>query len=227
MLFHYLIQRSIPILILFFFCVQTGAQVNQPYEMIIEGVKVIVQPGGNEIIEIKTVFKGGVQNYAAGKDGIESLAVNALTECGTAKDDKNSFKNKLDKVNAQVYGNTGMDFASFNMNCIKSDFDIVWPLYVDALTSPRFDEKDFERIRQDAINNLRAQASQPDYAISKFARQTAFAGKDYAKIPEGTEETVSKLTVAETKAYYKNLLSRSRMFIVVVGEVDSSDLKKG
>src|SRR3954466_1876859 len=80
------------------------AQSKEPYEMMVDGVKVIVQPSGNEIVVIQTVLKGGVQNYTTDKAGIESLAMNALTECGTANDDKNSFKNKLDKVNAQVYG---------------------------------------------------------------------------------------------------------------------------
>src|ERR1041385_3140511 len=103
------------------------------YDMTIQGVKVIVQPSGNEIVEIRTLIKGGVQNYPADKAGIESLTMNALTECGTAKDDKNSFKDKLDKVSAQMYGEAGRDFSSLTMNCIKSDFATVWPLYVDAL----------------------------------------------------------------------------------------------
>src|SRR6476620_12524566 len=99
--------------------------------------KVIVVPSGNEIVQVDLVLKGGVQNYTANKAGIESLAMTALTECGTQKDDKNSFKDKLDKVSAQMGGNTGMDYASFRMNCIKSDFDAVWPLYVDAMTIPK------------------------------------------------------------------------------------------
>ncbi len=201
------------------------AQSKEPYEMIVDGVKVIAQPSGNDIVVIQTVLKGGVQNYPANKAGIESLAMNALTECGTAKDDKNSFKNKLDKVSARVYGYTGMDYASFVMNCIKSDLDVVWPLYADALTMPRFDAKEFDRIKQDAINSLHAQASQPDYAISQLAKQTAFAGKNYAKSPEGTEEIVSKLTADETKNYYTSILTKSRMVIVVVGDIDSSILR--
>ncbi|MEO6453051.1 MAG: hypothetical protein ABIN97_03210, partial [Ginsengibacter sp.] len=161
-------KKHIFFIILYVFTV-TGlafAQKGKAYDMTIGGVKVIVQPSGNEIVEIQTIIKGGVQNYPANKAGIENLAFTALTECGTARDDKNSFKNKLDKVSAEVGGSTGMDLASFRMNCIRSDFDVVWPLYVDALTTPLFDEKEFERIRQDAINALRAQASQPDYALS-------------------------------------------------------------
>jgi zinc protease len=220
------LKRMAGILLLSFLYVAAVAQLNKPYEMTIRGVKVIVQPSGNEIIEIRTVIKGGVQNYSVDKQGIESLAMNALTECGTEKDDKNSFKNKLDKVSAIINGGTGLDYASFSLNCIKGDFETVWPLYVDALTIPKFDEKEFERVKQDAINSLKAQASDPDYSIGNFARQTAFAGKNYAKLPEGSEATVSKLTASETKTYYKKILTRSRMLIVVVGEVDRADLEK-
>ena len=198
----------------------------EPYDMTIDGVKVIVQPSGNEIVEIKTLIKGGVQNYPADKAGIESLAMSALTECGTAKDSKNSFKDKLDKVSAQLYGEAARDYSSLTMNCIKGDFSTVWPLYVDALTAPLFDEKEFQRIHQDAINILKAQASQPDYAIDKLAHETAFAGRDYAKSPEGTEASVAKLGVAETKAYYHSVLTRSRLLIVVVGEIDRTELEQ-
>lgn len=201
------------------------AQNKMPYELTINGVKVIVQPSGNQIIEIQTIIKGGVQNYAANKAGIESLAMNALTECGTRKDDKNNFKNKLDKVSAQVYGYTSMDYATFTMNCIKSDFETVWSLYVDALTTPLFDGKEFERIKQDAINGLKSQASQPDYAISKLAKQTAFAGKNYAKSPEGTEEIIQGLSAAETKIYYTSILTKSRLLIVIVGELDKATIE--
>jgi zinc protease len=203
-----------------------SAQKKPAYEMIVEGVKVIVQPSNNEIVEIETVIKGGVQNYSFEQQGIEQLAMSALTECGTKNDDKNSFKNKLDKVTAYVYGNSGMDFASISMNCIKSDLDVVWPLYRDAITAPVFNEKEFNRIKQDAINNLKAQASQPDYAISKMAKQSAFKGKDYSKSPEGTEKTVSAITAAAAKAYYQSVLTRSRMIIVVVGEIEKDALTK-
>lgn len=202
------------------------SQTNEPYEMMVNGVKLIVQPSGNDIVVIQTIIKGGVQNYAANKAGIESVAMNALTECGTAKDDKNSFKNKLDKVSAQVYGGTGMDYATFTMNCIKSDIDVVWPLYVDALTTPKFDEKEFTRLKQDAINSLKSQESEPDYAISKLAKQTAFADKDYAKSPEGTEATLTELTADETKSYYQSILEKSRMVIVVVGDIEKNVIEE-
>src|SRR5690242_14222873 len=127
----------------FFMAITAIAQDSKPYDMSINGVKVIVVPSGNEILQIDLVIKGGVQNYAADKAGIERLAMTALTECGTMKDDKNSFKNKLDEVDAKIYGSAGKDASYFQLNCIKGDFEIVCPLYVDSLISPRFDAKEF------------------------------------------------------------------------------------
>lgn len=202
------------------------AQSKQPYEMMVNGVKVIVQPSGNEIVVIQTAIKGGVQNYAAAKAGIENMAITALTECGTVKDDKNTFKNKIDKVSAQISGFSGMDYTSFTMNCIKSDFEMVWPLYTAALSTPRFDSKEFDRIKQDMINSIRANESSPDNAIDKMAKQNAFAGKNYAIDPQGTVETVGKLTAEETKKYWQSIFTKSRMVIVVVGDLDKATIQK-
>jgi len=202
------------------------AQTNSSYETTVDGVKVIVQPSGNDIVEIQTVIKGGVQNYPADKAGIESLALNALTECGTLKHDKNSFKDALDKVNATVYGLCGKDYSVIRMNCIKMDFDAVWPLYAEAITIPKFDEKEFLRIRQDAVNSLKEQDSQPDAAIDKYADRVAFAGRDYAKDPYGTVGVIEKLTPAETKAYYQSILTRSRLTIVIVAKLDRTVIEQ-
>jgi len=205
---------------------RAGAQLGEAYDMTINGVKLIVQPSGNGIVVIQTIIKGGVENYPADKAGIESMAITALTECGTTKDDKNSFKNKLDRVSAQMYGNSGMDYATFTLNCIKGDFNTVWPLYADAMTIPRFDAKEFDRIKQDAINNIKSNESNPDFSIDKMAKQNAFAGKSYSKDPDGTVETVTKLTAADTKKYWQSVFTRSRMVIVVVGDIDKRVLEE-
>lgn len=203
-----------------------SAQGNKPYDLMVNGVKVIVQPSGNDIVVIQTLIKGGVQNYPVTKAGIESIAMTALTECGTLQDDKNSFKDKLDKVSAQVYGYTSMDYASFNLNCIKSDLKEVWPLYRDALLTPKFDTKEFDRIRQDAITAIRDAESNPDNAIDKLAKQTAFAGKSYSKDPQGTVDIMSKITAAEAKKYWQSILTRNKLVIVIVGDVDKADVEK-
>ena len=205
--------------------IKTAQAQKAAYETTVDGVKVIVQPSGNDIVEIQTIIKGGVQNYRADKMGIESMAMNALTECGTTKHDKNSFKDLLDKVSATVYGYSNKNYSVVRMNCIKSDLDVVWPLYVEAMTQPRFDVKEFTRIKQDAINQIKSMDSRPDVAIDKFADKTAFANRDYAKDPAGTVDIITKLTPEETKAYYSSIFTKSRLVIVVVADLDQATIE--
>jgi len=214
------------ILFLTFVCLPGFAQNKPAYEMTVNGVKVIVQPSGNEIVQVLTVLKGGVQNYPADKAGIEDLALTALLECGTKNDSKNSFKNKLDKVSAYIGEETGLDYSSITLNCIKSDLDQVWPLYVDAITIPLFDSIEFDRMRQDNITAVNDQSSAPDVAISKMAMETAFKGKDYAISQWGDEQTLRKMGATETKNYYTSVLTRSRLLIVVVAELDKDAIEK-
>ncbi len=202
------------------------AQQAKPYDMIVDGVKVIVQPSGNDIVEIQTAIKGGVRNYPADKTGIESLALTALGECGTMKHDKNSFKDQLEKVGGDVYGFSGKDYSIVKMNCIKGDFETVWPLYAEMMTVPAFDAKEFTRVKQDAINGLKQSEGRPDAAIDKYANRVAFAGRDYAKDPRGTVDNINKITAEEAKAYYKSILTRSRLLIVIVADLDRTVIEQ-
>jgi predicted Zn-dependent peptidase len=59
-----------------------------------------------------------------------------------------------------------------------------------------------------------------------MAKQTAFAGRPFAINPQGTVETVTKLNPAETKKYWQSIFTRSRIVIVVVGDLEKSVLAK-
>jgi zinc protease len=203
----------------------TASAQQKAYEMMVDGVKVIVQPSGNDIVEIQTVIKGGVQNYPAGKAGIEAMAMNGLNECGTLKHDKNAFKNQLDKISAAVYGVALKNYSVIKLNCIKSDLETAWPLYVEAITIPEFDAQEFARIKQDQLTQIKAADSDPDNAIDKYADKMAFNGRDYAKDPDGTAETITPLTVEETKAYYHSVLTKSRLLVVVVADLDRAEIE--
>jgi zinc protease len=211
---------------LFLFATVANAQEAKPYDMMVNGVKVIVVPSGNDIVQIDMVLKGGVQNYTAAQAGIEKLALKALVECGTDKRSKNDFKDALDEVDAKMYTSSARDASHVQLNCIKGDFEIAWPLFVEALTMPKFDAKEFERIKEEALNQLREEESNPDAALRKMAMQTAFKGMDYAKSPNGNAASVSKITAVNAKAYLANHLTRSRIFVVVVGDIAKEDLQK-
>ena len=99
-------------------------------------------------------------------------------------------------------------------------------MYTDALQNPRFDEKEFGRIKQDAITFIRTNESVPDNAIEKMAKETAFKGKNYAKSPMGTIASVEPITAEEVKKYWHSIFTRSRMTVIIVGDLEKSEVEK-
>jgi predicted Zn-dependent peptidase len=56
--------------------------------------------------------------------------------------------------------------------------------------------------------------------------QSAFKNTPYAQDPNGTEDLVASFTQAEVAAYYRQLLNKNRMFLVVVGKLSKEELRQ-
>ncbi len=54
--------------------------------------------------------------------------------------------------------------------------------------------------------------------------QNAFANTPYAIDPNGNDETITKFTADDLKSYYKTLLNKNQLFIVVVGNITKQEL---
>ena len=189
------------------------------------GITVIYKPTQKQIINVSVYFRGGVNNYPANKAGIENLAIASVSECGTAKYSKDAFKDKADSYGIAVYGSAGRDNALIGLNCISQYFNTGWDLLAQAVTTPSFDEGEFNKLKQKVISGIKQSASSPDARLSDMAMQNAFAGTPYAINPAGTEETAGSIKAAEAKDYYYNtLLNKTRMFIVVVGNISKADI---
>ncbi len=217
-------KTVISTIILFAFAVGAMAQ-TATTTFTVAGITVIYKPTLKQTINVSVYFKGGVGNYTADKAGIENLAISAVTECGTAKYNKDAFKDKADDYGISVYGSAGRDNAVIGLNCISQYFNEGWDLLAQAVTSPAFDEGEFGKLKQKAISGIKQSSSSPDARLNDMAMQNAFAGTPYAMNPAGTEETVGAIKAGDAKDYYYNtLLNKNRMFIVVVGNISKADI---
>jgi predicted Zn-dependent peptidase len=195
-------------------------------EMTVNGLKVIFKPSSKQTVSAVMFFRGGTANYDQKQQGIESLALNAVSECGTAKYDKDAFKDMSDKYGIDINGTAGFDYGTIGMSCVKPYFTKGWELFAEAVNHPVFEEKELGLLKQKLLSALRNQESNPDNALNKMCIADAFKDTRYASRPEGTVETIGAFTQADVKAYYDRLLNVNRMLLVVVGNLQVSDVKK-
>ncbi|HWK04633.1 MAG TPA: pitrilysin family protein [Puia sp.] len=203
----------------------TRAQVAPTSSFDVEGIKVILKPTIKQIVHVSIYFRGGVNNYPAEKAGIEKMALKGALDCGTAKYATGIFKDKADGIGAQLNAVAGLDDGRISLNCIVKYFNEGWDLLAAAVATPVYEEGSFGIMKQKLIGELQQADGNPDTKLRTLAISSAFKGTPYAIDPSGTNAVLTGLTAGEVKNYYfGTLLNKSRIFIVVVGNVTREDI---
>jgi zinc protease len=193
----------------------------------VNDIKVIYKQTNKEIINISIYFRGGVSNYDSSQAGIEKMAATGVIDCGNTKYRSEEFKNNTDVFGIDISANTGLDDSHISLNCLHKYFNEGWDLFTEAVLHPLFNNADFVQLREKIISAEKQQMANPDYHIKTLAIQQAFKGSSYEINPDGTEETLSRLSRDEVKDFYfKKLLAKSRIFIVVVGNLPEQTIRE-
>jgi len=204
-----------------------GFAQNNTTEFTVNGLKVILHQTQKETLVMSMYFRGGSANYSAANAGIESLALSGIIECGTAKYSANNFNGQTDEYGLHLGGNATNDYGIVKLGCISRYRDEAWKLFSSAIASPLFETQKFNLLKEQKINDLKLEMSNPDERLKELAQEFAFAGTPYAINPDGTLASLQTLNRGAVKDYYYNtLLNRNRMFLVVAGNISKEELEK-
>ncbi|MDX2000856.1 MAG: pitrilysin family protein [Chitinophagales bacterium] len=214
-------RSMIAVFLLCFIAVGAFAQTK---EFTVDGLKVILKNTPKEVISARLFVEGGTANYPKAKEGIESLAFNIAMTGGTTKLNKVDFNTQAEKIGTSFGSESTYDFGSMSMTCIKMFWDKSWELYTDAIMNPAFDPKEFKLTQEQMITAAKEAISNPDAYLRQLAMKNAFAGTNYEKVPNGSPESLAKITLDDVKQYYKNTIGKQRVFLVVVGNITEADL---
>ncbi|NNC95010.1 MAG: insulinase family protein [Chitinophagales bacterium] len=201
-----------------------GADESSTKELNVEGFKVIFKHSPKDVISVRLFIDGGTANYPKNKEGIESLALHTAMEAGSKSKNKIAFNTAAEKIGADFSVDASYDFSSINMTCISLYWNESWNLFTDAIMNPSFNGDEFGLIKQQLIVAAKQNESEPDAHLRNLALSKVFEGKNYAKIADGSPESLERLSLEATKAYYDKLIDKKKCFLVVVGNIKEADL---
>jgi zinc protease len=200
------------------------AQGNEVKVFNVEGLKVILKPTTKDVISARMFYKGGTANYTKTQEGIEALTIALLVEGGTKTKNKVQFHTEAEKMGTEFNSSTSYDYSEMNMTCVKMFWNESWALFADAVMNPAFDAEEFNLLKDKLITSAKQTETNPDAHLRNLAMQHAFEGRNYGKVPDGTAESLSKLTLDDLKNHYKKITGKSRCFLVVVGNVTQDEV---
>ena len=191
----------------------------------------IVSPGGLTawlvrepsvpLIAFDFAFKGGATQDPPEKPGVATMAA-ALLDEGAGDIDSKSFHERLEAMAIEIGFTATRDYVSGSLRTLTENQDEAFDLLKLALTAPRFDADDVERIREQTLSGLRRATTSPNELASQRWWATAFAGHPYARPPRGTLESVPAITAQDLRAFVRKVLARDNLKIAIVGNIDAA-----
>ena len=191
----------------------------------------IVSPGGImawlvrepsvPLIAFDFAFKGGATQDPPEKPGVATLAASLLDE-GAGDVDSEHFHERVEAKAIELSFTATRDYVSGSLRTLTENQDEAFDLLKLALTAPRFDAEDVERMRDQTLSELRRETTSPNEIASRRWWATAFAGHPYARPPRGTLESVPAITAEDLRAFVRNVFARDNLKVAIVGNIDAA-----
>ncbi|MBB4263648.1 pitrilysin family protein [Bradyrhizobium sp. CIR3A] len=183
----------------------------------------LVQDATVPLIAVEYAFGGGATQDPSDKPGVSRMVAGLLDQ-GAGDLDSTTFHQRLDRRAIELSFESDRDHFRGSLRTLKDNRDEAFDLLRMALTSPRFDSADVERIRAGALAKLRHELTDPSSLATRKFFEVAFKDHPYAREARGTLDSVPKIEVADLKGYVRGVIAKDTLKIAVVGDIDPETL---
>ncbi len=189
------------------------------------GVDVILRPSGqaNHVVVSKLFIRGGTSALPQGvSPSVEDLALQIPALSGPKGIDRAAYQRELQRMVISIAPSTGRDFSTITLRCIDETFERSWELYTGVILKPEFDPVELRNSKDRIISALRNRQNNPESYAAYLADSAFFYGHPYGRFAR--EADIPPIDAAMLAEHNKRLLVKSRLLLVVVGNIDSADL---
>lgn len=175
------------------------------------------------LVTIRFSFKGGEYMVPAEKAGLSGLTGGLMRSGGSASMSPDELDEEFDFLAANVGANIGDRTAGASINCLTSNLDAGFGLFMDMLRNPRFDEKRFEVQRGQVLESFE---SRNDAGIQIAIREMGFlmSGEEFFSARQPTRQSIESITIDDMKALHAKIFHPGNLMIAVTGDVNPDEI---
>ena len=178
------------------------------------------------MFSVELLIRGGGPLDEKSRAGLSILTAQMLEEGGAGDLNALQFDDALQTLGAEFSARADHEAVSVSLTGLKWNFDQSVGLMADAVLRPRFDPKEWERIKRLHLDDLKEQDDKPNVVAARVAARTLFGdAHPYAWPVDGIPETVAKLTVKEIRGQHATVFRPDMAMFFVAGDVTVTEAK--
>ena len=179
----------------------------------------------NDVVAANVYLLGGVRQINDDNAGIEPLLLE-VSDRGTREYAGDKVRTMLSRLGSTIVVDPETDWTMFGLRATRDGFDSTWSVLASRLMHPTLDSGQVKLVREQLLAAVRQRGDNPDALVSFIADSFAFSGHPYARSPLGTEHSLARLTVPALHRYHDAQIVKSRMLVVVVGNISRLQVEK-
>ena len=192
------------------------------------GLKVVLaQRSGVPTMIINLVADAGYKTDYLSSPGTAELAMNLMDE-GTKDKTSLQINEQLQLLGASLSTFSNQDQSNVYMSTLKPSFDASLNLFADILLNPEFPQKEFERLKNEQINDIKQEKSQPVSMALRVMNKYLYGDDHPYSSPytgTGYEETVAKMSRDDVLSFYNTWVKPNNSTLIVTGDISMDELK--
>jgi len=175
------------------------------------------------VVQFSLEMKGGQLLEDKSKAGVSNMLASMMTK-GTAKKTPAELEEAIELLGASIYVNTSEEKITISGNTLAKNYAETIDLVQEILLEPRWDEKEFELIKQQTLSRLKEEKGDPNSIAQNEFKKLIYGENSILSYNElGTPETVKNLSIEDLKNYYEENLSPLASTFMAVGAVEKPE----
>jgi len=179
---------------------------------------------GRPLAVVSLVVDAGATTEPAGQEGVAELVARALSE-GTQRLDAYGFAVASERLGAVWRANVDWDSLRCGFEVPVDNLVEATGLLAEAVRSPGFDDATLVRVRDERVDEIALDQSQPGpRAVSAFVAAVFEEGSRYSRPDGGTAATVSALGPDDVRRFQAERFGPGTATAIVVGDLSDIDV---
>lgn len=180
------------------------------------------------LIRLHASFDAGhAADFTTGQPGLANLTTTMMME-GTEKRTGSALSEALGNLGSTMQVYSRLDKTYMTLNSLSNHFDASLDLFSEVLLKPAFPEDAVEREKARQVLGIQQELSSPSGVANRIVGGLLYGKQHPYGQPLsglGTEQSVQALKRADLVAFHHTWLRPNNGFLVVVGDISTTDLK--
>lgn len=175
------------------------------------------------VVQFSLEMKGGQLLETPKTAGVSNMLASMMTK-GTAEKTPAELEEAIELLGASIYVNAGEEKITISGNTLAKNYAETMELVREILLEPRWEENEFELVKQKILSRLKEQKGDPNAIAQNEFKKLIYGEESILSYNElGTPETVKSLSLQDLKEYYKNKLSPLAATYLAVGDIKKNE----